>query len=162
MALFKGGVSRVKLLFYSLLFLTFLLSFFAFENIGENEEIICDSSFIIYKDDVKVELFIKYYIFHDSGFVDLNGTMFMSDKLIQDISFKVIFDYIRKGNSFHLHSKKIESSLIKSQESNLIEDYLPLFYLVKDTDWSIEILKQEPNYFVFQSGSTPSFVCFSG
>ncbi|WP_230326803.1 hypothetical protein, partial [Serratia sp. Res13-Sevr-LER1-36-a] len=80
---------------------------------------------------------------------------------IRDISFKVSFDYTKKGNSFYLHSTNVDSSLLNDLDSTPIENYLPLFYLKKNTNWSIGILKQEANYFVFLSDSTPSFLCLS-
>ncbi len=128
---------------------------------NKNKPIMCDSSFIIYKDDIYIKLFIKYYIFSDDGFVNLTGSMFKSDKFIRNISLKVIFDYTRKGNSFYLHSTNVDSSLLNDPDSIPIKNYLPLFYLINNTNWSIEILKQEANHFIFLSDSTPSFLCFN-
>ncbi|WP_196067761.1 hypothetical protein [Serratia sp. Res13-Sevr-LER1-36-b] len=151
---------RIKII-YAVFFIFILSLPITLKGFNENKTIMCGSSFIIYKDDIYIKVFIKYYIFSDDGFVNLNGSMFKSDKFIRDISFKVSFDYTKKGNSFYLHSTNVDSSLLNDLDSTPIENYLPLFYLKKNTNWSIGILKQEANYFVFLSDSTPSFLCLS-
>lgn len=143
-----------------LIFLS-IFAIFTYVNVKKERSIICDSSFIIYKDDMQVNLFINYKIFSKGGLVNLSGRVYKSGKFLRNINTKVNFDYIKNGNSYSLHSNNIDVSLFEDSALTSVEGLVPNFYLKNNITWSIEILNQNDTNFLFMSSSTPSFLCIN-
>ena len=118
----------------------------------------CLSSFTRHNATGSFHLSMQFIFKKNSGIISVTGHSEADIK--HNFSRIVSFNYTREDDVYHMTSNKnIALPDNQDTDNNSIATYIPTFFIDKDQEIYMRIVKQKSNYYLFFIGTIPSFIC---